>query len=40
MFGELLSPWLWLAWSAIGVATLMKAFHFVAVSEQRLAEHL
>lgn len=40
MFGEVPELWLWAVWSMVGVLTVLKALHFTAISEQRLAAHL
>lgn len=40
MFGAFPSFWLWFAWSVFGIVLLLKAAHFVAVSEKRISVHL
>lgn len=40
LFGKFLNVWVWGAFSVIGVLVLLKAIHFVSVSEDRLASHL
>jgi ABC-type polysaccharide/polyol phosphate export permease len=40
LFDEFMSLHVWLVMSAIGALLSVKALHFVAVSEKRLAEHL
>lgn len=40
MFGEFLNVWTWLGMSVAGILMLVKAAHFLVVSEHRIAAHL
>lgn len=40
MFGEILNPLAFAAWSLVGVFVLFKGLHFLGLAEPRLAAHL